>query len=105
MVALKQPGKEALGEILGVVRAVAFAPYVGIQGIPIGLAQPLQCRLRLRQRNIAPCREHHAPVSRREPTGALLSAMRVGSVFGHKPLLTPSHKKTSKKMAFIRGIV
>src|SRR5262245_14275186 len=62
-------GKKFLRQLLGVIRPVAFAPYVGVDRIPISLAKRLQRKTR-RLRTALPGRQHHAPMgSGEDPRG------------------------------------
>ena len=63
----EQPGKEALRQVLCPGQVVSLATDVGVQWIPVGLAERRQRRLRLR-RTLPPRRQYHAPPRRGEPS-------------------------------------
>jgi hypothetical protein len=60
--ALEEAREERLGEILRVLRVVAAAADVGVQGIPVVLAQPAERRVRPRGIAVGAGRQHDAPV-------------------------------------------
>ena len=65
VIALKEAGKETLGEVFGVLLRVAVAADVGIEGIPVGAAQFLQRPFCL-WRAAAASGQHDRPVRRGE---------------------------------------
>ena len=64
-VLLQQPREELLRQVLGIVGLIAAAADVGVEGIPIGLAESGQRRLGA-GRVAARRRQHHRPMRRDE---------------------------------------
>jgi hypothetical protein len=78
IVTFEQPGEEALGQILRILRAVAASPDIRVERIPISAAELLKGRGGLRG-ILLPCRQD-TPVSRGKNAG--INAGKTGSASG-----------------------